>query len=122
MNRMFYDCHSSPSVPSASGHLNEITGGKELEFDHLRRQSGTVASSSDLNQKVFRTVKGLGVGYLKRYGDSGEDTDNSDAEDARGRTAHHLFADDTAAGNGLLALSQSMNLPQMLPITFAVGY
>ncbi|KIM77746.1 hypothetical protein PILCRDRAFT_825184 [Piloderma croceum F 1598] len=161
MNRMFYDCLSSPPVPSASDHLDETAGGEELEFDHedvtlknlegegamdaaeqwaesrkmiktlevlreyltgrervlvdlvLRRQSGTVASPSDLNPKAFRTVKGLGVGYLKRYGDSDEDTDNSDAEDARGRTAHHLFADDSAAGNGVYwhSSSESINEP-----------
>lgn len=157
---MFYDCLSSPSVPSTSGHLNEITGGEEFEFDHedvtlknlegegamdaaeqwaesrkmiktlevlreyltgrervlvdlvLRRQSGSVASSNDLNQKAFRTVKGLGVGYLKRYGDSDEDTDNSDAEDAHGRIAHHLFADDSAAGNGVYWHSSSQSIDE----------
>jgi hypothetical protein len=92
----------------------------------LRHQSGTVASPSDLNQKAFRTVKGLGVGYLKRYGDSDEDTDNSDAEDAHGRTAHHLFVDDTAAGNGVFWHSSSQLIgestnAQLLPECLALN-
>jgi hypothetical protein len=95
--------------------LREYLAGRERVLVDLvlRRQSGTVASPSDLNQKAFRTVKGLGVGYLKRYGDSDEDTDNSDAEDARGRTAHRLFADDTVAGHGVFwhSSSQSINEP-----------
>jgi hypothetical protein len=70
-----------------------LTGRKRMLVDLVLRR--TTKSPSDPKRRGSRA----GVGF-KRYGDSDEDTDNSDVEDARGRTAHQLFADDTGAETG----------------------
>jgi hypothetical protein len=76
--------------------LREYLTGRERALVDLvlRREAKTVEAPSVLSQSTSRISRGAGVGYPRRYGGSDEDTDNSDAEDARGRTAHQLFADD----------------------------
>ena len=76
--------------------LREYLTGRERIFVDmvLRKETGTAeARAHARNENGSRIRAGGGVRYLRRYGNSDEDTDNSDAKDAHGRTAHQLFAD-----------------------------
>ena len=93
--------------------LSEYLTGREREFVDLvlRRVGGTTGAPDALGHNKSRIQAGGGIGYLRRYSDGDEDTDSSDAEDARGRTAHQLFADQ-AGDEGEYpwrSLSQSIN-------------
>ena len=93
--------------------LSEYLTGREREFVDLvlRRVGGTTGAPDALGHNKSRIQAGGGIGYLRRYSDGDEDTDSSDAEDARGRTAHQLFADQAGdeGENPWRSFSQSIN-------------
>ena len=90
-----------------------LTGRERALVDRvLGKGSETIVPADTLNQKGSRIVVGAGTKYLRRNGGSDEDTDSSDAEDARGRTAHQLFADVDAQSNAWWnSSSQSISDP-----------
>lgn len=71
--------------------LREYLTGQERALVDIviKRKAGTASIPNILNPQIQAHD---GVRYLRRYG-TDEDTDSSEAEEARGRTAHQLFAD-----------------------------
>lgn len=77
---------------------------------HGKGGGSAVSAAMDLASTGLR-VGSWNAGQSRRYGASDDDTDDSDAENERARTAHKLFADeaDLEAHSGWYSPSQSLD-------------
>lgn len=101
-----------------------LTGRPRVFVDSVlnRYEKGNSGSATNLASVGVR-VGSRNARQFQRYGASDEDTDDSDAENERARTAHKLFADETdlEVHSGRYSSSQSLDDEVMLPLPDGQG-